>query len=369
MQRNITVWRRWGIGILGSWVVVWLAGPWVLDSILVRVQDPALGISTLRSGDVVRWRSEGWAETSIGPHGLPGWQPRQASQRIILWGDSQVEGVCVDDPQKISNQVIAIADRQPMQPLDCLSMGRSGADAREWRDLLEAADALWHPNLHVWVVTELSDLATLAPVIGSELPQRQVVPSPAWVRLAATLRAEAIFAAGKRILRDPESGGLRRLDFRVGPRRTASQGESAEPVADSSHSGGQDLELAQAVAAAIKTLAARFEQRLVIVYAPATPTLARPIATTHPDDAMFELTRDELRSGGVEVVDLRADFIELWQTQRRLPRGFHNGQPGSGHLNADGNRLIAQAIVAIAQQRLTRPADTVAQTAIETARR
>jgi len=361
MQWNVAAGWHWGLGILGSWAVVWLAGPWVLDSILLRVPDLALGIATLQPDNVVRWRSEGWGKTSIGPHGLPGWQPRQTAQRVILWGDSQVEGLCVDDPHKISNQVIAIADHPSLQPLDCLSLGRSGADAREWRALMEAADALWQPALHVWVVTELSDLTVLAPAIGDQVQQRHVEPSPDWIKLAALLRAEAMFTAAKRVLRDPDSGGLRRLDFCLGPRTPRQQGESAGQ-ADAWSGGERGAELAETIVAAISELATRFPKRLMIVYAPGTPTLARPLATSHPDDALFDQVHHKLQTAGIEVVDLRSEFIELWQTQRRLPRGFHNGLPGSGHLNADGNRIIAQAIVSIVQPRLSH-ASAVVETA------
>lgn len=363
MQWNVTAAWQWGLGLLGSWAVVWLAGPWLLDSILVRVPDPVLGIATLQPDRVVRWRSEGWSQTAIGPHGLPGWQPRSLSQRIILWGDSQVEGLCVDDPDKISNQVIALADRRALPPLDCLSLGRSGADAREWCAVMEPADELWQPALHVWVVTELSDLTVLSPAIAAQLPQRQVVPSPGWVKLAAALHGEALFAAAKRLLREPESGALRRLDFRVGPRTPTPQGQPAGQAEPPSNRGDQHAELADTIAAAISELEQRFSQRLVIVYAPGIPTLARPLVTAHPDDALFEQIRERLQAADVAVVDLREAFLRLWQTERRLPRGFHNGLPGAGHLNGDGNRLIAEAIVAVAQPRLARLAPTVAETA------
>lgn len=359
MQWNVAEWRHWGLGIVGSWMVTWLLAPWLLDSILVRVADPILNVATLQPGRVVRWRSEGCGDTTIGPHGLPGWQPRPRSERIILWGDSQVEGLCVNDAEKISNQVIAIANSQSLSPLDCLSLGRSGADAREWQDLMAAAEALWQPVLHVWVVTELSDLLVLAPEFGSQVPPREVTPSPGWVKLAAAVRAEALFTAAKRILRDPHSGGLRRLDFRVGPRETSSLEHRAYVVANEQ----QNRQWADTVAAAVSELERQFPQRLVLVYAPGTPTLSRPMLSEHPDDALFELISERLLANGVETVDLRPAFLHLWQTRRRLPRGFHNGFPGSGHLNADGNRLIAEAIVSLAQPRLSRPVSTVAETA------
>jgi hypothetical protein len=349
-----TTLRQWLVGILGSWTLVWLAGPLVLNSILLRVLDPALGVNTLRPGDLVRWRTEGWADTRIGPHGLPGWQSRDAPRRIVLWGDSQVEGVCVDDAEKIHNQLITYAHDQLQLELDCLPMGRSGADARDWQDLMDEADPLWDPTLHVWIVTDLSDLLSLVPDQGFEPCRRWTVESPRWVKLAAKLRAEAVFAAGNRILRDPGTGDLRRLRFAVGP-QASSSGVSGQPF-DPTHSSSaeQASAKADAVVAAVVELKHRYKERLAILYAPPTPTLGQPIAIEHPDDLLFDLIHLKLVAAGIEVIDMRESFVGLWFSQRRLPRGFHNGVPGYGHLNADGNRLIAQAIASLARERLSR---------------
>lgn len=355
-QRRFPLLRRWAVGVLGSWLLVWLAGPLVLNSILVRVSDPDLGVNTLRPGDLIRWRSEGWGNTRTGPHGLPGWSPRPAAHRVILWGDSQVEGHCVDDPEKISNQVIAHANARAGLSLDCLPLGRSGADARDWRDLAPAVDALWGPRLHVWVVTDLSDLMALAPQEGLAEYQRWTMESPRWVKLAAALRAEALFAAGKRIFRDPSTGGLRRLHFGIGPRSGPPLAETPpweQPQDEGSVSPSADA-FAEVVAGEVALVADQLGGRLAILYAPAVPTLGRPLVTAHRDDAMFALLRGALQEQAIEVLDVREDFIALWHSQRRLPRGFHNGQPGYGHLNADGNRVVAEHVVSLIQEHLSR---------------
>ena len=347
--------RRWVTGILASWAVVWAAGPSVVNSILVRVHDPALGVATLRPGDLIRWRSEGWGNTWVGPHGLPGWQPLDAAARIVIWGDSQVEGVCVHDPQKIHRQVIAIAQAEQGLQVDCIPMGRSGADALLWRDLMDEAQSLWDPTLHVWVITDLSDLTVLAR--GDNQRPRPWQTSPGWVRTAAVLRAEALFAAGRRVLLSPVDGQRRRLSFTLGPRPAhapASEQASARLAADGEHrsTAVRDAQLAETVAAEITQLSAKYGGTLVILYAPAVPTLGRPLETSHPDDALFERIRDALPSEEIPVIDMRSEFVRLWSIQRRLPRGFHNGVPGYGHLNVDGNRLIAQAIAGLASEQL-----------------
>ena len=85
----------------------------------------------------------------------------------------------------------------------------------------------------------------------------------------------------------------------------------------------------------------------LIVFAPQTPTIDRGYRQTHPDDRAIARYVDAiagLDDEGLVAIDMRDDFLSLWQNERRLPRGFHNGLPGVGHLNVDGNRLIAAKI-------------------------
>lgn len=327
--------RGWLFGLVGSWSVVWLLGPLLLDSILVRSFDPDLGVNTLRPGDIVRWRSEGWASTRIGPHGLPGWQPppahdHQPITRLAVWGDSQVEGVCVDDSDKIHAQVIRIAAQRDARPWDCLPLGRSAADARHWRQLLNQADALWAPSRHVWLVTELADL-TIA--VTADQPPDHYPASPDWVIMARRWRGEAILAASKRILRDPNSGQLRRLDFHLGPRPAVAGPSPPTPA------------ILSATADWVAAAAGETGGRLTLIYAPDTPRIGDGVLMEHPDDGAFDQLAALLDQRQVPLIDLRPTFREHWRRTGRFPRGFHNGLPSFGHLNAEGNQLVAQAIV------------------------
>lgn len=353
--------RQWMTGILGSWLVVWLLGPPVLDSILIRTYDPALNVNTLRPGDIVHWRSEGWGRTVIGPHGLPGWQPRKASSRaiasdpslakVVIWGDSQVEGVCVDDPVKIHNQAIRIAGDEHQLAIDCLPMGRSGADARDWQDLIADADKLWKPDLHFWIVTDLSDLTVAVSPNAAANYRRWTVESPAWVKFAKRIHAQSLFAASKRVLRDHDTGAIRRLDFSLGPRTNDS---ISKLTTVASNSFENDDQTASAVANLLSKLSTACDGRIAIVYAPATPRFSGGLVTDHPDDAAFDAIGKALESNGIAVGDCRRAFIDLWQSQGKIARGFNNGMPTYGHLNADGNRVVAEKIVAMLQERLQR---------------
>lgn len=353
--------KNWIVGLVGAALLGYCGGRPFVDSILVRDLDAELGMVTFRPGQTIRWRSEGGADTLVGPHGLPGWEPNGAEYRIVLWGDSQVEGLCVADRDKLHQQVIdqvAWYDSGLPFTCDCLPLGRSGTDARDWRDGMPAADRLWNPKLHVWVVTDLEDLTALG---QPDLPRNTTwsAPSSRWIRLAQRLRAEVPVAIVRKRLRDPDGGGWRTLDFSVGPRGTAAPTAFESPALATEADGlaanesltGDEAAIDTATIAAVEAVASEYAGRLLLVYAPATPRIHNGWLPDHPDDARFESIFRRLAAGGIEVLDLRPDFRQLWDRYRIPARGFHNGTPGLGHLNPAGNGLIARRIVAALRDR------------------
>ena len=333
--------RQWLIGIVGSWACIWLLGPWLVNSILVRVHDPAMNVITLREGDLIRWRSEGWANTLVGPHGRPGWKPNQASSCIVIWGDSQVEGFCVDDPDKICNQIVRIAQAKQRQSIDCIPLGRSGTDATDWSRLTGPADALWKPFAHVWIITELADLIAFADRTDrtSDAGSRWQAESPMPVLVAKATHADAAFQAARNLVLDPTTGTRRSLRWTIGPVNDAI--DSGSP----SMSLHDETKVFQTVQEQLKQLDQRIDERLILVYAPSVPRIMGGIVEDHPDDAAWESFASLIAGTTIMAIDMRGTFIDRWASDEKLARGFHNGTPSFGHLNAFGNQLIAEAIV------------------------
>jgi len=309
-----------------------------VNSILVRVYDQELDTITLREGDLIRWRSEGWADTRIGPHGLPGWAANDATTRVILWGDSQVEGFCVNDREKLAAQCIQVANQKYQAAIDCLPMGRSGSDATDWSRIMERADELWDPAYHVWVVTELSDLIAITSTDqGKPMTGSWAAESPAVICLAKKVHADAAFQAARKFLFDSTTGGLRSLRWAVGP--------VVKPTEVTNEADPEFINaLLQKTRDRITLINKRFDRRLLLVYAPAVPRVRGELVLGHPDDeawnAFVAMASDE-----IHIIDLRESFRELWSESGKFARGFHNGSASDGHLNRFGNYLVANAIV------------------------
>ncbi len=100
---------RWLIGAVLGTALIGLSSPLFVRSYLPQSIDPIRGVRTLPEDAVYRWRSEGYADSQVGPLGMLGKtvidQPDSGAMRIALWGDSQAEGVCVDDERKLFAQI------------------------------------------------------------------------------------------------------------------------------------------------------------------------------------------------------------------------------------------------------------------------
>ena len=160
--------------LIGSWLAGMLVGtgiiavtsPLFVRSYLPLHADATRGVWTLPPEQLYRWRSEGYADTRVGPLGMPGRQgipPRKEGVlRVALWGDSQAEGVCVADQQKLFAQAEAIAEGR----LQVFPLARSGEDAADWLTQMPAVEQALDLDMHVLLVVDLEDLmtATQAPL-------------------------------------------------------------------------------------------------------------------------------------------------------------------------------------------------------------
>lgn len=50
------------------------------------------------------------------------------------------------------------------------------------------------------------------------------------------------------------------------------------------------------------------------------------------------------RDNNIEFADMTDKFINMYETEHKLPHGFCNTQVGFGHLNADGHNMIAEEL-------------------------
>ena len=353
---------RWVLGAAIGTSLIAVTSPLFLRSYLPLSADPVRGVWTLPPDSEYRWRSEGYANTAIGPYGMPGkvagladFSRSQRAQvesgqhvqrlplQIALWGDSQAEGVSVDDPDKLFAKI----ENASHGDLNVYPLARSGEDASDWVTQMRSVEKKFGIDQHVILVVEPVDLlaAVDAPV---ESPSAGDA-SAANAALAAKLPAFVIQAA-RNVLRAPDGATPRRLRFAVGPVPkagdppvTETQNENSKRTENSQQSGDplshDDSALWLNALAAIRNAT---ELPIVLLYAPLAPhVIDGKIRWQDPTADQFLLLKTAAETLGMSVVDVREELRNSVTSRGRWPHGFHNGHIGSGHLNQVGNQILA----------------------------
>ncbi len=346
---------QWWLGSLLGTLIIATSSPLFVRSYLPQSLDTLRQVAVMPAGNSYRWRSEGYADTFIGPHGMPGRRDLPPAEgetlRIAIWGDSQAEGVCVADTSKLHVQIERATNRID-QSIVAFPMARSGDDAADWLPQMPRVQDAFKIDVHVLLIAELDDL--VAGRDSAAVESRATNTSG----IASTLPAFLIETA-RRLLTDID-GQPRRLRFSPGPQRNPSpvvvpriERKDREATNDRSdrNSGIVAAERGE-FAAIIKhewdDVAAQLGQiqdaAVMIVYAPVLPNITNGIVRTvdGDDQRYLRLTRATADSG-IILVDAR-DALRRSAAEGEWPHGFHNGRFGSGHLNETGYRVIARQI-------------------------
>ncbi len=349
---------RWLIGLLIGTTLIAVTSPWFTRSYLPLVVDPVRQTWVLSPGSEYRWRSEGYANTKIGPLGLPGklsssgpdWNlinrpplpadGRSPVLRIAMWGDSQVEGVCLDD----SDKLFAITERLCGGVVEVFPLARSGQDAADWVTQMPAVERALQIDLHVMVLADLEDAlaaeqAPLAPPSESDV-------AAANAAIAARFPAFVIQAA-RNLLTDSDGVSPRRLRFGLGPVGTGVGSASNATVINGVVEIGGPSPVTKpqsAWNAAVSSMKRATAKPIWLVDAPVSPQVVDGRVQTRTLQAPdFIAMQEAVTQHGVRLLSARERFREE-ASFGRWPHGFQNGRIGSGHLNAHGNRLIAEIL-------------------------
>ncbi|WP_182869641.1 hypothetical protein [Stieleria mannarensis] len=340
--------RRWITGVLIGTALVGVTSPLFVRSYVPRTNDPVRGVAVLQPGAHYRWRSEGYATTRIGPMGMPGKTSFPAEDRsairLTLWGDSQAEGVCVDDHDKIAAQLSRLSSDQ----IQIYPFARSGDDCNDWipqiAALAENTETRGRIDAHVFLIVEWSDWCI-------EIDESPESISTTFSTISATLPAFVIQTV-RNIITRGDGTTRRRLRFRPGPVDAVRAGNVSGPVDQSNVRIESQSKL---LALQLQRLRQGCDQPCIFVYAPMIPAITDgQVRWNDPDQRLFERFQRHCADHGFHVIDGRP-AMKSAAIEGEWPRGFHNGQFGVGHYNASGNRIIAERLLDV-RDRIT-PSD------------
>ncbi|MDB4807723.1 hypothetical protein OAH22_02580 [bacterium] len=352
--------RRWLLGAVAGTCLIAVTSPLFLRSYLPLNADPVRGVWTLPPDSEYRWRSEGYADTSIGPLGMPGKttglensserlaeqlgtveQTKISPLQIALWGDSQAEGVSVGDADKLFAKIESMSGGD----LNVYPLARSGENAADWVTQMPRVEKQLGIDQHVILVVEPADvLAAVDAPVASPSPKDVSAANSA---LAAWLPAFVIQAA-RNVLREPDSVTPRRLRFAVGPVSDVSYPRAKNSPTESSENSGDSPSRDDFAkwSRALTAIRNATQLPVVFLYAPLSPQIIDgKIRWQDPTADQFLLLQQAAEELKMSVVDARDELRNSVASDGRWPHGFHNGRMGTGHLNQVGNQVLAAKLV------------------------
>ncbi len=336
---------RWGGGLLGSVFVVNFLCLLFTNSLEPTVWDEAAGRAVPVAGQIHRHRSEGWAETRIGKYGVHGIADIQELRgpKIIFWGDSHVEGLPLDDQDKIAQQFNRLAATKTEFPT-AFAVGVGGSTVGTTYRLIPHYERLAPPVVyHFILITRLhfimpdDDLrepyalrSQPSPGFHQSTPQEPNARNQAllgWLRHHRLPLAYRLYWQTTRL----------KTRFHLGTvNRASGPGKPPDPPS-----------LAAVWAFLLDRFLERTEVPIAFIYCPSVPRLDRG-RVSHLDGnlPLVEEFAAGCRRRGVPFISLHQDFSRLYETSGRFPRGFSNSNPHWGHLNPQGTRLVATKVAA-----------------------
>ena len=363
--------RSWLSGALVGTLVVAVTSPLFVRSYVPLKADASRGVWVLPPGQWYRWRSEGYANTQIGPMGMPGKTliapPERGKFRVALWGDSQAEGVCVADDEKLFAQAEALSENR----LQVFPFARSGEDAADWLTQMPALEQSLDLDFHVLLVVDLQDLLTAS---QAPLPPPSEADVAAGNASIAAIVPAFIIQAARYLLTEPDEMTPRRLRFSLGPvgpvnGDTGTAESTASEGPDAKHASGiQSMNYVDALTATdaeareerqalwrreMQAIRAASSLPILILRAPVAPQIVAGHVVMESDPQQdAKLMASAAAKVGILVTSAE-DALKQSALAGSWPHGFQNGYIGSGHLNRNGNALVASILVREVLHQLT----------------
>jgi len=336
--------KNWIISFLVSFLFAWLASYIFSDSVSPKVYDQEVGRYVLASGTKVRKRSEGWAVTHVGPHGVTGVALLADLNKpaIAIWGDSYIEGFNVPDKAKAGALITADAEDKGVGFVG-VNIGMSGQSIADYYFAIPKYEKIFNIARHYIVLPNMADAlpdndsAHLSQFVSNpELGMRFKAyrQAPHW-RLKSWLHG-----CGLDFLWDLVKDASQ-IQWRFIP-------ESGQRVLEGtslSHGSFPPNSYAEVWNFLLSAMAQTTTKPITYVYCPAVPLLLRDgVQMTDADRALAEKFASLCHERGIDFINLEKEFINLYEASGRFPRGFANSRPSYGHMNVDGHRILAEAI-------------------------
>jgi len=333
--------------ILVAMILLWIAGALFCNAPFIMVPHAALQTMGYPEGSRVVWRTEGWGTGRFGKWGVSGIPDieTRSEQKVVLWGDSYVEAHQVDDEKRTAHQLTQLLDLHGAGAALAVNAGFSGQSVADYPIKIPVYEKQMPPiAAHVVVIGQIEDFfPNDPPVYFSRFatdPEPQIIPAKLrdpsrlkWLiyRWGVRLHANGLIS----VLRNNADGF--NLRFALGPVKKNVAG--SDPGAPSAE------ELERWFSFYARKFRTVTEKPLFLVYLPTVPKLdGNGWSFVDEDEETAAQMERIFTVNGWTVINMKDRFVQNFESNGKLPRGFLNSKPGAGHLNETGHRLVAEAL-------------------------
>lgn len=300
-----------------------------------------------------RHRHEGWGTTKYGELGVYGIEDirKVAGDKVLLWGDSYVEALEVNDPEKTTMQFNKLWKEEHKNALTLAGVGASGTHLADYVHYAPIYEKVI-PDVKAHVVFLHSDMVEFKDkkvggcvrYDGDKVsswfnpPNKHI--SPRKSKLIKVLRFFGmdfmwwVYNSLRNYHWRFSLGRSGVTDIPVLPQyKKPRQMKNAKW-----HQDGYDF--------LIKKFRKSTDKEIVFIYAPHVPYIFE--GKIYDKDRSAELIKkitEICKHNGVTFINMEEPFREYYKKTGKSPRGFQNSRPFMGHLNPEGHRLIAEKLV------------------------
>ena len=320
-----------------SLLTIWFLGAFLLTTPTICQKDEIVGIPVPIPGTMKRERKENWNTFYYGELGLEVSDAQRAitmSPKFLLFGDSYVEANMVAPEERIQAHLSAMGT-------SCIGIGISGNRCVEYNHLMNIYNhTIANVQANILLIADISDI--LPPNKTTDFKSlHPVYPFRKIEGKLGFLSYRLRMMAFRNILKKTEICFRKGLDFTGNHWR-----RKRTNVPDTSSYKLYYEAYWRDMLNTLKT--SSNNKKLLIVYAPIVPRIQNNAIITEDKETEifqhFDKVSHEFGLVGNGILNLEKRFCDFTQTTHRFPRGFFNTFPGEGHLNADGHRIVAEAI-------------------------
>jgi len=313
----------------------------VESAIPVRLNND-LGIYLPTPGSLVRWRTEGWGTTKFGKYGIASIDDlKDIHGNVIgIWGDSHIEGLHVDDSLKIAQQLTKMLKKN--NNFVAIGIGQSGYAITDYYYLIPQYEKLAKFKHHFIVFTNFNDLLPDEYQFFS-IPKYKLIHKPRKYgfitirNVANKWKLNLPYIITRKILKD-DKNKTRKMHFRVG-KVSAIMGNIKMQ---------NNIDKIDAFNFILQNIKEISEIPITFIYAPNLPIISKnqivdKLSAENKENVLLFSTA--CQRSGFQFIDISDSFKRyFYKSGHKIPNGFNNSFPGSGHWNKHGHFLVAKSI-------------------------